>query len=94
MEKYYWDTQLEYLKYSDMNQQNKQKLFHSLKEDGVGGEPVNKSEFIESLQKRGIIIKEAHEQFEAELLFSQIFNIDSSFIYAPSMKITFGEIKK
>lgn len=80
--------------HSDMNQEDKQKLFHSLKEDGVGGEPVNKSEFIESLQKRGITIKEAHEQFEAELLFSQIFNIDSSFIYAPSMKITFGEIKK
>lgn len=80
--------------HSDMNQQDKQKLFHSLKEDGVGGEPVNKDQFIESLQKRGITIKEAHEQFEAELLFSQLFNIDSSFIYAPSMKITFGEIKK
>ncbi|MFD1737546.1 methyltransferase [Bacillus salitolerans] len=78
----------------DMNQQDKQKLFNSLKEDGVGGEPVNIDQFIESLQKQGVTIKEAQEQFEAELLFSQVFNMDSSLIYAPSMKITFGEIEK
>ena len=78
----------------DKNQQDKKKLFYSLKEDGVGGEPVNKDQFIESLIKRGVTLKEAQEQFEAELLFSQVFNMDSSLIYAPSMKITFGEIKK
>ncbi|MFS0674899.1 class I SAM-dependent methyltransferase [Ornithinibacillus sp. 179-J 7C1 HS] len=77
----------------DMNQQDKQKLFHSLKEDGVGGELVNKDQFIESLQKRGVTVKEAEEQFEAELLFSEVFNMDSSLLYAPSMKITFGEIE-
>ncbi|MGE7931622.1 class I SAM-dependent methyltransferase [Viridibacillus arvi] len=80
--------------YSDKNQQDKKKLFNSLKEDGVGGEPINKDQFIESLTKRGVTFKEAQEQFEAELLFSQVFNMDSSFIYAPSMKITFGDIKK
>lgn len=80
--------------YPDMNQQDKQKLFNSLKEDGVGGEPVNKDQFIESMQKRGVTVKEAQEQFEAELLFSQVFDMDSSLIYAPSMKITFGEINK
>lgn len=79
--------------HSDMNQQDKQKMFHSLKEDGVGGEPVNKDQFIESLQKRGVTVKEAEEQFEAELLFSEVFNMDSSLLYAPSMKITFGEIE-
>ncbi|GIO27379.1 class I SAM-dependent methyltransferase [Ornithinibacillus bavariensis] len=78
----------------DKNQQDKQKLFHSLKEDGVGGAPVDKAQFIENLIKRGISAKDALEQFEAELLFSQVFNMDSSLIYAPSMKITFGEIKK
>lgn len=78
----------------DMDQQEKQKLFYSLKEDGVGGEPVVKDQFIESLMKRGVTFKEAQEQFEAELLFSQAFNIESSLIYAPNMKITFGEIKK
>lgn len=34
--------------YSDENQQDKKKLFNSLKEDGVGGEPINKEQFIES----------------------------------------------
>ncbi len=76
----------------DMNQQDKQKLFNSLKEDGVGGEPASKEQFIESLYKRGVTVNEAQEQFVAEMLFSQVFNIDSSLIYAPSMKITFGEI--
>ncbi|KAA0955443.1 class I SAM-dependent methyltransferase [Sporosarcina sp. ANT_H38] len=80
--------------YSDKNQQDKKKLFNSLKEDGVGGEPINKDQFIESLTKRGVTFKEAQEQFGAELLFSQVFNMDSSLIYAPSMKITFGDIKK
>lgn len=80
--------------YSDKNQQDKKRLFNSLKEDGVGGEPINKNQFIENLTKRGVTFKEAQEQFEAELLFSQVFNMDSSLIYAPSMKITFGDIKK
>lgn len=80
--------------YPDDNQQDKKTLFYSLKEDGVGGEPINKDQFIESLTKRGVTFKEAQEQFEAELLFSQVFNMDSSLIYAPSMKITFGDIKK
>ncbi|MDI2588687.1 methyltransferase domain-containing protein [Psychrobacillus sp. NEAU-3TGS] len=80
--------------YSDKNQQDKKKLFYSLKEDGVGGEIINKDYFIESLTNRGVTLKEAQEQFEAELLFSQVFNMDSSLIYAPSMKITFGDIKK
>ena len=78
----------------DKNQQDKQKLFYSLKEEGVGGKPVNKDQFIESLIKRGVTLKEAQDQFKAELLFSQIFNMDSSLIYSPSMKITFGDIKR
>ena len=62
--------------------------------EGVGGEPVDKEQFIERLMNRGVTFEEAKKQFEAELLFSQVFNIDSSLIYAPSMKITFGEIKR
>ena len=76
------------------NQQVKEKLFHSLKQDGVGGEPINKDQFIKNLIKRGVPHKDAQQQFEAERLFSQIFNMDSYFIYAPSMKITFGDIKR
>ncbi|AWE07291.1 methyltransferase [Lysinibacillus sp. 2017] len=72
----------------------KKKLFYSLKEDGVGGEPIKKDQFIENLIKRGVTYNDAQEQFEAELLFSQVFNMDSYLIYAPSMKITFGDIKR
>ena len=78
--------------HENMNQLEKEKLFYSLKEEGVGGEPVTKDQFIKSLMKRGVTLKESQEQFEAELLFSQVFNIDSSLLYAPSMKITFGDI--
>ena len=78
--------------HDNMNQLEKEKLFYSLKEEGVGGEPGTKDQFIERLIKRGISLKESQEQFEAELLFSQVFNIDSSLLYAPSMKITFGDI--
>nr|WP_052345865.1 hypothetical protein [Paucisalibacillus sp. EB02] len=77
----------------DKNQQDKENLFYSIKGEGIGGNPVNKDQFIESLIKRGVALQEAQEQFEAELLFSQVFNMDSSLVYSPSMKITFGEVK-
>ena len=70
----------------------KKNCINSFKEDGVGGEPANRESFIDSLIKRGVTLKEAQKQYEAELLFSQVFNIDSSFICAPSMKITFGDV--
>ena len=76
------------------NQKMKLKLFSSLKEDGIGGAPIQKEQFIEKLIKRGVTPNDALAQFEAEQLFSQVFNIDASFVYAPSMKITFGDIKR
>ena len=76
------------------DQQVKEKLFHSLKQDGVGGEPINKDQFIKNLIKRGVPHNDAQQQFEAERLFSQVFNMDSYFLYAPNMKITFGDIKR
>lgn len=78
----------------NMKQEYKQKMYQSLKEEGVGSPPIIREEFIQGLIKREITMNEAEKQYEAELLFSQIFNIDSSLLYAPSMKITFGEIKK
>ena len=75
------------------NEQHKHTLYDSLKADGIGTEPVNKEQFIESLIKRGVTAEHAQEQFEAELLFSKVFNIESSFIYAPNMKIIFGDVR-
>ena len=78
----------------NVNQKDKERLYNSLKEDGIGGEPANKESFIKGLINRGITLEEAQKQYESELLFSQIFNIDSSLVCAPSMKITFGEVKR
>lgn len=77
----------------NVNRNDKEKLYNSLKEDGIGGEPANRESFIKSLVRRGVTLKEAQKQYESELLFSQVFSVDSSLVCAPSMKITFGEIK-
>lgn len=74
----------------NMDLENKQNLYGSLKEDGIGNKPIDPESFINGLIKRGLSISEAQKQFEAELLFSKAFSIDSSLIVAPGMKITFG----
>ncbi|NDI35338.1 class I SAM-dependent methyltransferase [Chengkuizengella sediminis] len=74
-------------------QTDKQSLYDSLKEEGLGSSPAEKEEFIEALIERGTSFDEAQEQYEAELRFSKVFNIDSSLTYAPNMKITFGVVK-
>lgn len=77
----------------NMNQIDKRKLYNSLKEEGLGEELTNRQAFIEGLKNRGVTLKDAQEQYEAEQLFSQVFSFDSSLVYTPSMKITFGEVK-
>ncbi|PGE99357.1 methyltransferase [Bacillus pseudomycoides] len=75
------------------DQRDKQQLYQSLKEEGIGNTPAEKEEFIERLINRGLIYNEAMVQYEAGLQFSKAFTIDSSLVYAPSMKITFGIVK-
>jgi 2-polyprenyl-3-methyl-5-hydroxy-6-metoxy-1,4-benzoquinol methylase len=77
----------------NVNRKDKEKLYNSLKDDGIGEEPANRESFIEGLISRGVPLKEAQKQYESELLFSQVFSIDSSLVCAPSMKITFGEVE-
>ncbi|MGF9967104.1 methyltransferase domain-containing protein [Bacillus rhizoplanae] len=79
---------------SNINETDKQRLYDSLKEEGLGAAPTERKEFIENLINRGATFTEAQDQYEAELRFSKVFNIHSSLIYAPSMKITFGVVKK
>ena len=79
---------------SNINETDKQRLYDSLKEEGLGTVPTERKEFIENLINRGATFTEAQDQYEAELRFSKAFNINSSLIYAPSMKITFGVVKK
>ncbi|PFU43695.1 methyltransferase [Bacillus cereus] len=79
---------------SNMHHNDKYSLYHSLKEEGIAGNPGDKQQFIERLMARGLTYEEALAQYEAELRFFKTFHIHSSLVYAPNMKITFGEIKK
>ncbi|EJS75924.1 class I SAM-dependent methyltransferase [Bacillus cereus] len=78
---------------SSMHQNDKNELYHSLKEEGIAGNPGDKLKFIEHLMARGLTYDEALAQYKAELRFFKAFHIHSSLVYAPNMKITFGEIE-
>ncbi len=77
---------------SNMHRNGKEKLYHSLKEEGIAGDPGDKQQFIERLMARGLTYDDALAQYEAELRFFKVFHLHSSLVYAPNMKITFGEI--
>ncbi|OJD64470.1 methyltransferase domain-containing protein [Bacillus sp. NH11B] len=79
---------------SNMYHNDKYSLYHSLKEEGIAGNPGDKQQFIELLMARGLTYEESLAQYEAELRFFKAFHMHSSLVYAPNMKITFGEIKK
>ncbi|MGG0220092.1 class I SAM-dependent methyltransferase [Bacillus mycoides] len=78
---------------SNLNQNDKKGLYNSLKEEGIAGNPGDKQQFIERLMSRGLTFAEVLAQYEAELRFFEVFHIHASLVYAPNMKITFGEIK-
>ncbi|TKI85560.1 class I SAM-dependent methyltransferase [Bacillus mycoides] len=78
----------------NLNQNDKQGLYNSLKEEGIASNPGEKQQFIDRLMSRGLTFAEALAQYEAELRFFEVFHIHASLVYAPNMKITFGEIKK
>ncbi|PER43968.1 methyltransferase [Bacillus thuringiensis] len=77
---------------SNMHHNDKQNLYHSLKEEGIAGNPGDKQQFIERLISKGLTYDNALAQYEAELRFFKIFHAHSSLVYAPNMKITFGDI--
>ncbi|GAB6464306.1 class I SAM-dependent methyltransferase [Bacillus cereus] len=77
---------------SNMHHNDKQGLYHSLKEEGIAGNPGDKPQFIERLIDRGLTYDNALAQYEAELRFFKIFHVHSSLVYAPNMKITFGDV--
>ncbi|PDZ02727.1 methyltransferase [Bacillus cereus] len=77
---------------SNMQHNDKQSLYHSLKEEGIAGNPGDKQQFIDRLMTRGLTYDDALAQYEAELRFFKAFQMHSSLVYAPNMKITFGDI--
>ncbi|NRF93934.1 class I SAM-dependent methyltransferase [Paenibacillus frigoriresistens] len=78
----------------NMDLLSKQSLYNSLREEGLGELPGEKEEFVHNLVNRGLMLNEAMEQYEAELLFSKEFADHSYLTYAPNMKITFGNVKR
>ncbi|MFE5388904.1 class I SAM-dependent methyltransferase [Bacillus thuringiensis] len=77
---------------SNMHHNDKNDLYQSLKEEGIAGDPGDKQQFVERLMARGLTYDDALAQYEAELRFFKIFHVHSSLVYAPNMKITFGDI--
>ncbi|MGE7864834.1 class I SAM-dependent methyltransferase [Bacillus paramycoides] len=79
---------------SNINQNDKQGLFNSLKEEGIASNPGEKQPFIDRLMSRGLTYDEALAQYETELRFFETCHIHSSIVYAPNMRITYGEIRR
>ncbi|HDR4706521.1 MULTISPECIES: class I SAM-dependent methyltransferase [Bacillus cereus group] len=77
---------------SNIHHHDKEKLYRLLKEEGIAGDPGDKQQFIGRLIDRGLTYDDALAQYEVELRFFKAFHIHSSVVYAPNMKITFGEI--
>lgn len=77
-----------------ISQEKKEMLFNSLREEGIGNDPGDRESMLQRLIDSGATIEEAHKQYEAEKLFADIFNVNSSLTYAPSMKITFGKVSR
>ncbi|AJH03599.1 methyltransferase [Bacillus thuringiensis] len=78
---------------SNMHHNDKNDLYQSLKEEGIAGDPGDKQQFVERLIARGLTYDNALAQYEAELRFFKAFHLHSFLVYAPNMKITFGEIE-
>ncbi|RED66181.1 class I SAM-dependent methyltransferase [Cohnella lupini] len=78
----------------NMEKFNKERLYHSLREEGIGQAPGDYNETVDNLKKRGLAGEEAEKQYEAELLLSQQFGESSWLTYAPNMKISFGTVMR
>jgi hypothetical protein len=73
---------------------DKEKLFHALKEEGLGQELNARYELVARLIERGLNPEEANRQYEAESVFTMNFSENSWLTYAPNMKITSGIVTK
>lgn len=78
----------------NMDETQKEQLYSSLREGGLGQVPGDLNEMLESLMNRGLSKEEAQVQYDAELAFSREFGSHSWLTYAPSMKITFGTVRR
>ncbi|GIO96075.1 methyltransferase [Paenibacillus lautus] len=78
----------------NMDATEKDRLFQSLKEEGIGQEQEDSVKVVEQLVQRGLTIEEAQAQYAAELKLFQEFDSDSWLTYAPNMKISLGTVSR
>ncbi|MEC0201876.1 class I SAM-dependent methyltransferase [Paenibacillus lautus] len=78
----------------NMDATSKERLYQSLREEGIGQEPDEPSMIMEQLVQRGLTAEEAQAQYAAELKLFQKFDSDSWLTYAPNMKISFGTVSR
>lgn len=76
----------------NMDPAEKNRLFQSLQEEGIGQKPGDPATVVEHLVQRGLTEEEAQAQYAAELRLFQVFDSDSWLTYAPNMKISFGTV--
>jgi len=74
----------------NMERNEKEELYQSLLEDGIGAPPRDREAFLNGLVSRGMGLEEAEKQYQAELNLSRFFSLDSAFTAAADMKITTG----
>lgn len=77
-----------------MNESAKERLFQSLREEGIGQEPEDLAIIMKQLVQRSLTEEEAQAQYAAEFRLFQKFDQNSWLTYAPNMKISFGTVRK
>lgn len=78
----------------NMEISDKERLYQSLREEGIGQVPGDINEKMNNLIERGLTAEEAKREYESELLLSQELGESSWLTYAPNMKISFGTVKR
>lgn len=76
----------------DQNMDEKDRLFRSLKGEGIGQELEDPVKVVEQLVQRGLTAEEAQEQYAVEQRLFQEFDSDSWLTYSPNMKISYGTV--
>ena len=78
----------------NMDGSQKEQLYSSLREEGLGQVSGDLNEMLDSLMNRGLSREEAKAQYDAELAFSREFGSHSWLTYSPNMKISFGTVRR
>lgn len=77
-----------------MDSHDKKQLYTMLKESRYADEPGVQEAFIKQLMERGATESEAMTQYDNERFLANKLTMEAYFAYAPTMKISFGEVRR